>query len=353
MLTVVLTTRDRATTLGRTLDAYERLDAPTGGYRLVVADDGSRDATPAVLHARAARLPLVVVEGPAVGQNGARNRALTAIEGDLVVFTDDDALPHAGWLAALRAAADAHPEADVIVGTVRPRFLVEPPAHVLRAVRPGPSFACVERPADGPVDPTEAVGPAVAIRADRFAAGLRFDATIGPDGSAHYAMGAETELLLRLRRDGARAWYARDAVTEHVVTAAQLEEPALLLRAYRYGRGRWRLRTSRLARARLRVRGLPLAILADLLARRVAYARATWRGDRARTLRAAWRLAYLAGHVDEVRRERGRVFGLGWLRRCVPAPLRAIFAGPPATPASARPWGGAAPPTPAVVERRS
>lgn len=331
MLTVVLTTRDRAAILACTLDAYEGLDAPRGGYRLVVVDDGSRDETPAVLEARAGRLPLVALRSPPRGQNAARNHALEHIQGDLVVFTDDDARPRRDWLSRVRDAADAHPEAEVIAGTVLPRFEIEPAAWLLRAVRRGPSFAWVERPRDGLVDATEAVSPAVAVRAARFAAGLRFDPSIGPDGTAAYAMGSETELLLRLQREGARAWYARDAVVEHLVAAAQLAEPALLRRAYRYGRGRWRLRTSRLAGARLRVQGVPLSAVADLLTRRLAWSRARRRGDAEAALRAAWRIAYLAGHVAEVRAERDLSPGLGRLAALVPPSLREIFAARPGT----------------------
>jgi len=352
MLCVVLTTRDRATRLGETLDALARLASPRGGWRLVVVDDGSRDATPSLVASRRARFApgsLELVRTPPLGQNAARNRALGAVVGDLVVFTDDDVVPQADWLLRLRDAADVHAEADVFAGTVRPRFEVSPPAYVLRAVRRGPAFAWVERAADGPIDPTEAVGPSFAVRAARFAAGLRFDETLGPDGTSDYAMGSETELLARLGRAGARAWYARDAVVEHVVTASQVETDALVGRAYRYGRGRWRLGTSRLAAARLRVRGLPLAVLSDLLVRRLAYARARRRSDAEATLRAAWRIAYLAGHLAESRRARGLAPGLGAAGRWVPSTIREMLARathePVAVaPASARPGPLLAPP---------
>ncbi len=329
MLTVVLTTRGRSTRLGKTLDAYERLAPPRGGWKLVVVDDGSADATPSLLAARAPRFApeaMVVVRTPPIGQNAARNRAFAALAGDLVVFTDDDATPRPDWLVRVRDAADAHPEVDVIAGTVLARFEVAPPDFVLRAVRKGPAFSWVERPADGYVDPTEAVGSSFAVRKSRFAAGLRFEETIGPNGTGNYAMGSETELLLRLQRSGAKAWYAKDAIVEHYVSASQVEPDSLVGRAYRYGRGRWRLRTSRLATKRVGVRGLPLALLADLLSRRLSFARAKRRGDAEGALRAAWRIAYLAGHVAEIRRERGEPGGLGTFESWVPSPIRDAIA---------------------------
>jgi hypothetical protein len=41
---------------------------------------------------------------------------LDHLEGDLAVFTDDDALPYPDWLMRLRAAADAHPEYSMFGG---------------------------------------------------------------------------------------------------------------------------------------------------------------------------------------------------------------------------------------------
>jgi len=317
-LTVLIATRDRAEMLARTLDAYASLVSPAGGHRIVVVDDGSRDATASVLAARARVLPLVTCAVEHVSANAARNRAVERFEGDLVVMSDDDTTPARDWLVHMRAAADAHPEAGVIVGTVRPRFEVDPPAWVLAAVRRGPAFGWVERDADGFVDPTEGVGASVAIRRAHFDAGARFDESVGPDGTAAYAMGSETELLLRLARDGVRAWYARDAVVHHHVSATDVEVPALLRRAYRYGRGRWRLGTSRLASARFRTGGVPWAIPFDLWARRRAHRAAVRRGDDVAALRAAWRLAYLAGHVAEIRRARGEAPGLGTLAAWLP-----------------------------------
>ncbi len=166
-------------------------------------------------------------------------------------------------------------------------------------------------------------------------------------------MGSETELLLRLEHAGAKAWYVKDAIVEHVVPASQSEPDALVRRAYRYGRGRWRLRTSRLSKARLRVRGLPLSVVSDLLSRRLSYARATRRGDEEATLRAAWRIAYLAGHVAEVRRERGRAPGIGVLGALVPPSIRRILAAALRRPADGTPASESLMPAPSAAGARA
>jgi GT2 family glycosyltransferase len=351
VLTVLLTTRDGGDGLRETLDALGRLVPPAGGWRLVLADDGSTDGTSVLLAevVRRGGRDLRVIRTPGVGLSAARNLALSEVAGDLVVFTDDDTIPRPDWLVRIRAAADAHPEADVVAGSVFPRFETPPAPHVLRAVRKGPAFVWVERAESGWVDPTEAVGPSFAVRAARLAAGLRFDPTIGPDGTDDYAMGSETELLLRLRATGARCWFAADAVVEHQISAAQTTPESLVRRAWRYGRGRWRLRTSRLARAGGRVGGVPAAILADLLLRRIAHAVARLRRDEAARLRAAWRIAYLAGHVAEIRRARGRPATLGPWRALIPAAVRGVVAAPPRPARRPRSGGGETVPVPAFA----
>ena len=54
-------------------------------------------------------------------------------------------------------------------------------------------------------------------------------------------MGGETELLRRLRRQGARTVYVPAAEVHHVVRADQLTEAFVIARAVRFGRGLVRL----------------------------------------------------------------------------------------------------------------
>ena len=302
MLTVVLVARDAADSLDDVLSAYARLERPHGGFRVVLVDNASVDGTAEVVRAHEDRLPLTTLYEPRRGQNRARNLAMPHVEGDLLVLTDADAIPRADWLVRLREAADRHPSHDVFAGTVRPVFATPPPPWLLAAGRHGPNFARLERDEDGDLHPREALGPNFAVRTRVLAHAPRFDESIGPDGTSDYAMGAETAFLQRLADAGVRARYVRDAVVEHRLPAALSTPEGVLVRAHRFGRGRFRLGTVPAARDGLRVGGVPLRLFADRLGRRLALLRAG--RDPVRAFRARWHLAFLAGQIAEARAAR-------------------------------------------------
>src|ERR1700756_1490245 len=102
-----------ATTLPKVLDAYCALLAPPGGWRLLVIDNGSTDAGPEILAAYAERLPISVLREPCRGKNAALNAGLRQVLNDagvdLLVFSDDDAMPEPDWLLRLAECAARQP----------------------------------------------------------------------------------------------------------------------------------------------------------------------------------------------------------------------------------------------------
>jgi len=97
------------------LDAID--GAPLGGdVEIIVVDDGSTDETAAMLAARvAAGDPLRVVRHATnSGFATACNDGAAAAGGEYVVFLNNDTVPQPGWLAALVAEADTHPEAAAV-----------------------------------------------------------------------------------------------------------------------------------------------------------------------------------------------------------------------------------------------
>jgi glycosyltransferase involved in cell wall biosynthesis len=125
--TVAICTWNRAPLLSGVLERLTRLQNPPGAWEVLVVNNGSTDDTERVLDAFAERLPLRRAFEPRPGLSHARNTAVGHARGDYVVWTDDDALVDAGWLAAYERAVESHPEAAVFGGPVRPLFEGTPP----------------------------------------------------------------------------------------------------------------------------------------------------------------------------------------------------------------------------------
>jgi hypothetical protein len=280
------------------LESFCCLESPAGGWKLVVVDNGSTDETGRVLSSFKDRLPLQSVVEPELGKNIALNTGLKLVEGDLTVLTDDDVFPSKDWLVQLRNAADDHPAHSVFGGVVVPRWEVPPPnwtewVDLSSTFAITPPFA-VEGELTGYFIGL-VFGPNMVVRTCVFNSGIRFNPSIGPRG-ASYAMGGETEFLLRLQHEGHKAWHVHAAVVEHFIRKEQLNKDWVLQRAIRFGRGSERLRPST-----QRLGGIPRNLLGEIPLEilRIMMACATLNQEN--SFRARLRLNHLLGVAREGR----------------------------------------------------
>lgn len=303
-LSVLVATRDRAASLDRTLASLAAADTEGLDWEILVVDNGSRDATQAVLARFSTALPLVAIAEPRAGKNRALNRALERARGRLLVFTDDDVLVATGWLRALRAAAQRWPEAAGFGGPIEPVFPPDTPAWIAAPdfVLASEAFGAKPRAVEGYTDSLP-FGANLALRASLFET-IGFDEAVGPvAGAASYAQGSEYALLSRLRERGARFVHVPEATVTHVLLPHQVEFDWLLGRAERIGRGSARIKRKRVPRTPLGWIGLYAQLW-----------RARWRARRARRLpdperfRIVHRVRYWQGYLAEsrvLRRESG------------------------------------------------
>jgi len=216
-LTVVVPAHDAAATIGAQLDALlaQTWDRP---WEIVVVDNGSRDATRAVVEQYARRDARVrLVDAPERGSAAyARNTGIAAARAEAVAMCDADDVVHEGWVAAM---GDALREHELVTGRIdvhllNPEWVV---ASRGLAVERGPmTFGDLfEFANSGNMGVRKHV-------VERFGA---FDPA--------YAAGEDIELSFRLWQAGIRVHYVEGALLHYRYRDTL---PALWRQARAYGR---------------------------------------------------------------------------------------------------------------------
>ena len=300
MLSVLIATRNRARILRDVLETLCHLQHPSSGWELIVVDNGSSDDTAQVIASFANRLPLRPAHERELGKNRALNSGLELVNGDLVVFTDDDTFPCMGWLVQLRKAADTQPTYSMFGGPIVARWEAPPP-HWVRWIEPGPVYTLTDPSLEeGPINPWRIFGPNMAIRASVFQSGPRFDPSIGPCGS-NYPMGGETELVTRLGRLGHKAWHVKGAAVEHYIQKAQLKQTWVMHRALRFGRGQYRLRKKEEIGSTRLWMGMPRYLFLETVRAGLAMTARCVSFKQEAFFRSRWRFNFRRGQAIEAR----------------------------------------------------
>ena len=119
-VSIAICTWNRCESLDRTLDALRALRIPAGiAWEVIVVNNNGTDATDAVVTSYQDRLPVLLLQEPTPGLSYARNRALRAATGDIMVWTDDDVLVDAGWIERILNGF-AQFDADFVFGPSTP-----------------------------------------------------------------------------------------------------------------------------------------------------------------------------------------------------------------------------------------
>ncbi len=228
MISALICTRNRAKSLEMTLRRfYEQRFAGDYSYELIVVDNDSTDDTGRVIERWVARRPETtrhLFEGRR-GLTYARNAAVAAARGEIIVFTDDDVLVSEDWLDEIHREFRADPALLILSGKA---LLAN---ERLQRVA---SQAYEERRYLDFSDGCDYVmGANMAFRRELFDRIGMFDVRLG--AGRFFAGADEVELVYRGLKDGVRMLYAPNVIVYHDHDRFTLDQACRL--EYGYAKG--------------------------------------------------------------------------------------------------------------------
>lgn len=227
-VSVIVCTRNRSEAMTRLLEQLEHLVVPAGlRWELIVVDNASTDDTAAMLASVHTSLPMRVVREGVTGLSRARNRGIAAARGDLLLFTDDDCLPDAHWLATIYEEFTRTPSLGVLGGRVELFDLRDRPTTTRTSRERGEISASFNL--DG------IIGCNLSFRRSALAAIGPFDVGLG--GGTGAGAGEDVDFVYRSLRAGLRVEYSPDALVYHNHGRRTDAQVRALNRAYTVARG--------------------------------------------------------------------------------------------------------------------
>lgn len=120
---IAICTFNRSRQLRNTLRRLTQIDRSScESCRVIVVDNNCIDDTPDVIDQFTDHLELVPLKESRQGHVHARNTAIAAAQGELLIWIDDDVIVGDDWLSAYVAAARSQTQASFWGGPIRPVF---------------------------------------------------------------------------------------------------------------------------------------------------------------------------------------------------------------------------------------
>ncbi|MBV9757003.1 MAG: glycosyltransferase family 2 protein [Alphaproteobacteria bacterium] len=225
LISAVVPTYDRYPLLDNCLGGLASQTLPRDRYEIIVVDntpDRARSDRHAASHAGVTNLRWI--HEPRAGAAHARNVGMWQARAPLIAFTEDDAVPSPGWLAALLEAFAVLGEAVHVVGGPvraawgggpRPDWLGDGLLAYLGVIDRGPEVRVLG-------EGEWVTGASLAYRTERLRAAGGFLPSLGRVGSGAVLLSnEETDLEERIRAAGGQVGWAPGAVVEHVIDLAR------------------------------------------------------------------------------------------------------------------------------------
>jgi glycosyltransferase involved in cell wall biosynthesis len=224
--------------LAGALDSLCRQDLAPGSFEVIVVDNNSTDATPAVVSSR--RESFAHFQGLTEARQGlshARNCGWRAAQGCFVAFLDDDAKAAPDWCRSILTAFESvKPDPDSVGGVILPWYDGPVPtwfadSFETRSWGDAPGFL------KGYLAQYGFSGSNMAFPKGRLEEFGGFSSDFGMCGST-LRMGEEADLYFRMYRAGLRFWYDPAIIVSHYVPCGHMRVAYRLQRAFRSGQAR-------------------------------------------------------------------------------------------------------------------
>jgi len=227
-ISLIICSRNRSPALSQTLLAIGQLDVPSHcRVELIVVDNASTDSTAQVIQSfRPTHMAYRPIHESRKGQCYARNAALAASSGQLLLFTDDDVRPDRCWIDQLsRPIIDRRCEATVGKISLAPHLVRQWMTPLHRRWLAAPDEP---RPSE-----VELIGANMAFHRHVLARVPAFDTDLGPGG---LGFGDDTLFSFQLQEAGDSISYVQQAGVVHHLNASRLLRKSWLKAARARGR---------------------------------------------------------------------------------------------------------------------
>lgn len=238
-ISVVVCTYNRSKSLKRFLDSAAAMEVPASlSWQLIVVNNNSTDDTKNVIEefAKNSGLNVVPLFEATPGVTPSRNLAIRSSKGEILAFTDDDALASRDWLAQIKRGFDEYQPA-----CLGGRILCDPELPLPQWWDKGWNrmlghFDRGDQPiVAGSGDREEyAWGGNFSFHRDVFEKYGPFRSTLGRTPKK-LGLGADSEIVLRLRLNGEKVVYYPGAEVIHSPDVRRLSKQYLRRLNYRLG----------------------------------------------------------------------------------------------------------------------
>ena len=218
-VTVAIPTHNRAYYLNQTLEGLMHQDYAKSELEILVIDNNSTDNTFATVQGyKDSAIPVRYIKEKRQGLDYARNCAVEASRGEIIIFADDDILVKPDWVSAMCDAfiKDKENKIGAVGGEVIPVFPEGLPAWIKEWHSP-----LAFRENLGPLhDKDSPMGANLAFRKSVFSE-LGLFSTALDRSAGNYFSGGDSEMVRRVRNACLEVWFAPAAAVKHQMPASR------------------------------------------------------------------------------------------------------------------------------------